>query len=69
MPIYEWYAPSCVCQAQADPVPTKNYAGHEVAPPKCFWCKATWKLVIERVPTFEPKKCLTVPAVAGTLEP
>ena len=47
------YAPSCDCAAP--PRPTLNYAGHEVAPPRCSSCRAGWRLVIARMASYAPK--------------
>jgi hypothetical protein len=47
------YSPSCECKLPGKP--TKNYAGHEVAPPRCSGCGAPWLLRIERMASYAPK--------------
>ncbi len=46
------YAPSCRCNMPG--APTRNYAGHEVAPPTCSGCGAVWHLRIERCASYVP---------------
>lgn len=46
------YSPSCRCGLPGKPV--KNYAGHEVAPPRCSGCGASWHLRIERMASYAP---------------
>lgn len=47
---HQMYVAPCDCPS-GQPVPTKNYAGHVVGPPKCSSCKLTYRLdtkLIER---------------------
>jgi hypothetical protein len=42
---HESYRPVCFCP-EGQPKPTKNYAGHVVAPPRCSVCQKSYQLDI-----------------------
>jgi len=59
-----FYAPACECRAE--PKPTLNYAGHEIASPTCGACGARWVLVEALCWSFV-RKPQDVPAPEGAV--